>query len=109
MKVAPNYRLIGLFLALGGLILMPVFTVLTIGIYFLELYGFPPIIPTPLKELNWRFFIMLGASAPFYILLITLVWLGYRKIKDPSIDIIGEIRRYLSKLTNFVQKIAQNE
>lgn len=109
MKRTPNYRLIGVLMALGGLLLMPIFTVFTIGTYFLEIYGFPPIIPAPLKELNWRFFILVGATAPFYLLLITLIWLGFRKIQDPSLDIIAEIKRYITKLTGFVKIIAQNQ
>lgn len=108
MKSNINYRLIGVLLALVSLIIMPVFTLFTIVLYFLELYGFPPIVPTVFKDFNWRFLILIGASIPIYTALITITWIGYRKIKDPSLQIMNEIKLQIKKVTTFFQRLSSN-
>ncbi|MGV9200467.1 MAG: hypothetical protein ACOC4M_16795, partial [Promethearchaeia archaeon] len=82
-----NIRAIGVLLALVSLMFIPFYTILTVVLYFLDIYGFSPLIPEILKALDWGFFLILGGSLPIYLILGVFILAGYQQYKDPEADL----------------------
>ncbi|MGV9173847.1 MAG: hypothetical protein ACOC35_14965 [Promethearchaeia archaeon] len=82
-----NIRAIGVLLALVSLMFIPLYTILTVVLYFLDIYGFSPLIPEILKALDWGFFLILGGSLPIYLILGVFILAGYQQYKDPEADL----------------------
>lgn len=104
-----NTRVIGVLLALLALVIMPLFTLYTIVPYFLELYGFTPLIPEAFTNSDWHLLILLGASFPIILILLSFAWVGYKKYKTPTLSIKGELKDLYRKVPEFIRKLASNE
>ena len=102
-------RVKGVLLALIALIIMPLFTLFTIVPYFLEQYGFTPLIPEIYKNTDWYLLIIIGASFPIILLLLTIAWVGFKKYKTPTISIKEELKQIYRKVPEFIRKLASNE
>ena len=107
MKIEINYRLLGVFLAFGAILMMPIYTLLTVVSYFLDVYGFPPIVPSLFKEYSWQLFVLIGATIPVYSLLLTFAWIGIQKYKNPSLEMKEELKRIINKIPEFFRKLAE--
>ncbi len=105
---AMNYKLIGVLLAGISLIVMPIFTLFTIVPYFLEIYGFPPLIPSILEDVDWHLFIIIGGAIPIYSLLLVEVYIGFKKFKNPNMNTIQEFEKIIKRIPRFIRKIVKN-
>lgn len=81
-----NLKIGGVILAFISVIIIPIYTILTVVLYFLDIYGFVPLMPTLLKSLDWELFVLLGGSFPIYLLLANLMLTGYKKFRNPKAD-----------------------
>lgn len=104
-----NNKVIGVVVALIGLFLMPLFTLLTIVPFFLEIYGFPPLIPEFLKELDWHILILVGISIPVYFVLFSFIWAGYKKLRDPSLNVKETLKSIYLKIPKFFIKLLNHK
>ncbi len=102
-----NFKLIGVLLAGISLIVMPLYTLLTIVPFFLEIYGFPPIVPSILKDLDWHLLIMIGGAIPIYFLLLVEVYIGFKKCRNPSLNTMQEFKKIVKIIPNFIRKIVK--
>lgn len=99
----------GVLLALIALVIMPLFTLFTIVPFFLEQYGFTPLIPEVYRNTDWHFLIIMGASLPIIIILLSIAWVGFKKYKNPTLNIKEELKKIYRKVPEYIRKLAANE
>ena len=104
-----NSRILGVLFAFGGLVLMPLFTLLTVVPFFLEIYGFPPLIPEFLKELNWHLILLIAVSLPVYSVLFSGLYVGYKKFKDPTLSMKEQAKKIYFRIPRFVLRLIKGE